>query len=165
MNQPVPTSLLPTATELPDSDNPNLQYLFVAEFADGSTISQTPDDQSLLDAAKPAIHDVLEYSKSSALVRFHVTDGNIWYMVDLRDGTFEVNGIPFEAFDPYNNPYVKLEGSLRLIYFPNTDIVQVVDQNSPKKVTGYKHSMRRYFLGWQFTDKKGKNYQQTIAIR
>jgi hypothetical protein len=137
----------------------------VAEFADGNRITQTPEDQSMLDPDQQAFYDVLEYSKQSALIKFYLTDGNMWYMVDLRDGTFEINGVPIEAFDPYNNPYVRLTPPLRLIYFPKTDIVDVVNQNSMDKVTGYKQSMVRYFLGWQFTDAKGKNYQQTIAIR
>jgi hypothetical protein len=160
--QPAPD---PIAGMYPRLAHPSLQYLFVAEFEDGEQIAQTAEDQSMTDPSKSAFYDVLQKSKEVAVTRFHLTNGHIWYTVDLRDGSFEANGLSFEAFDPYNNPYIRLNGPLRLIYFPNTDLVKVIDQNSLDKVTDFRHSMVRYFIGWQFTDKNGKNYQQTIAIR
>lgn len=140
--------------------SPFLNYLFVAEFADGEIIQQTPEDQSLIEPTKSAFYDVLEKSKTIKLQRFHLANEHNIYTVDLRDGSFEVNGLSFEAHDQY----LEIEQPLRLIYFRENHVLSAVDSNSNDKITPYKHYVNRYFIGWQFT-KDGKNYQQTIAIR
>lgn len=77
-----------------------LKYLFVAEFEDGSLIEQTQEDFSKLDPTKNQMHDVRNHS--AELVRFTLCNqekcrGPISMIVslDLRDGTFKVNGFPF----------------------------------------------------------------------
>lgn len=150
--------------------NPSLRYLFVAEFINGERLTQTLEDRSEIDPSKNAFYDVMQRSKQVALARFHLTDGHQWYSVDLRDGSFEINGIPFETFDPHNNPYGRITPPLRLIYFVSDDsravnkLVKVTNPNDTNKVMDYHYSAKRFLLGWQFTD-GGKNYQQTIAIR
>lgn len=73
-----------------------LKYLFTATFADGTTIEQTPEDRSAIDPEKRSqFFDVLERSKSVKLVAFVLKGEGREYGVDLRDGHFEIDGVPF----------------------------------------------------------------------
>jgi len=92
---------------------PQLNYLFVAEFDDGTFIEQTPEDQSHTRDGKSALYDV---QSKTGLIRFSlvsVNDNPNVFTVDLRDGLFELNGVPFGVHEQYFIP----TSPLRLIYW------------------------------------------------
>lgn len=129
---------------------PFLRYLFVAELSDGSLIAQTPEDKSELAEGKSAFYDVLQ--REDDIVRFHLQDGVNWYTVDLRDGLFEVNGMPFYAHSQFQVP----ELPLHLIYFRETVAERRGDGSQ-------NHFVNRYFIGWWYK-KEGEKIEQTIAF-
>ena len=139
-----------------------LRYLFIAEFDDGTQIAQTPEDKSEHREDKSAFWDV-QYQQGDfaeqqpeqvkKLIRFHLTDRNNWYTVDLRDGLFEINGLPFAAHDQLFTP----NQPLTLIYFRETKS----DLHGSGEVNQY---VNRYFLGWWCLDGEGNKLKQTIAI-
>jgi hypothetical protein len=131
-----------------------LRFLFVAEFEDGSQLAQTHEDASQFDPSKSAFFDVLKYSESKKLTRFHLTDKLNWYTVDLRDGLFEVNGMAFAAHPQYFVP----NPPLTLIYFRETRAEKLNDGTE-------RHYVNRYFLGWWCLGPDGAKVEQTIAIK
>lgn len=133
-----------------------LKYLFVAEFADGTRITQTPEDVSQTEPLKSAFYDVLEYEKQSPLVKFslgHVVEDK-WAIVDLVDGHFELNGIPFYL-------HLNLPGTpkFRIVYYRirTEQLTMTGDTRVPSSLEP------SYMLGWQTTI-DGKNYQEVIII-
>src|ERR1035441_4286275 len=104
-----------------------MKYLFQAHFADGSSITQTPEDISTLIPTKSAFYDVLQ--REDDLISFGLFAAGHTYAVDLTDGHFEVDHNPFAAQDPRT----KLDPSskFRLIYFRkvrrafNTDLEEL----------------------------------------
>lgn len=151
-NQPtVRQAILPKSSV--QLTGPFLAYLFVAEFKDGTTLAQTPEDKSELREDKSAFYDVLQ--RENDLARFHLSDGNNWYTVDLRDGVFEINGLPFYA----HSQFTEIEPPLHLIYFRETHrLYGTVPDGVPA------HYVNRYFIGWWFKDEAGNKVEQTIAI-
>ena len=101
-----------------------LRYLFGARFADGSELFQGPEDQSRVDPNRSAFFDLCEKGADDGLaldsdgvaiprgdIDLFELRGEHAYLVDLRDGHFEVDGTPFSMEIP--PPGTKL----RLIYF------------------------------------------------
>ncbi len=89
-----------------------MQFLFRAFFKSGLEFSQNPEDISPHNPEKSCFWDVLQaIDKGEELWMFLLSDGNISYLVDLRDGAFEVNG---SAFYFTNDVPVS---NRRLIYF------------------------------------------------
>lgn len=135
----------------PPAPQPTGQYLthlFVAEFADGTSYQQNPEDISLIDPAKSSYYDIA--LRKDEVVRFSITDGMNWYTVDLRDGAFEVNGLPFEAHDQFATLPEKME----LVYF----------REWRHEYPNVNQTPNRYFIGWEGKTRGGKNIKQTIAI-
>jgi|GEM_PF-6432585 len=86
-------------------DIPNTHF-FVAFFEDGTRVEQNADDKSEKHPEKNCFYDVLEHQKVSRLVSFvlagpfdrdRLNEQQLvhTYGVDLRDGHFEVDGVPF----------------------------------------------------------------------
>lgn len=134
-----------------------LKYLFTAEYEDGSTYVQPEDDISRLhkgteDFTPSSFRDV----KQDELVAFSLSDGKDTYKVDLRTGDFSVNGkeisLHEQNFDPYCN-------DLKLIYF------REVRKEFNSGTGEVAHYINKYFMGWQCTDKDGKNHQLTIGVK
>lgn len=75
-------------------------FHFVATFADGSQIFQNEEDVSPISPGKNCYYDVLDRASVDQLVSFVITDGTRVFGVDLRDGHFEVNGLPFFQHRP-----------------------------------------------------------------
>lgn len=76
-----------------------MKYLFVADYADGTRYEQGPADESLQDPKRNAFFDIhyKPFKPEEELIRFSlVGDGHV-YTVDLRDGHFEVDGVPFRV--------------------------------------------------------------------
>jgi hypothetical protein len=72
-------------------------FHFVATFADGTQIFQNEEDRSEITPGKNCYYDVMGRAD---LVSFVITDGEQVFGVDLRDGHFEVNGVPFFQHRP-----------------------------------------------------------------
>ena len=132
-------------------------WLFIAHFDDGSVIEQTQADASVTGKGS-AFTDVVNKEGLVAFELAHV-DGQQQVLVDLTTGTFVVNGTPMvvhaDTFDPERY-------DLRLVYFRETQIDQHLDAEGNS--TSVDHYVRRYFVGWQTTDAKGKNVQHTIGV-
>lgn len=131
-------------------------FHFVATFADGSRIYQDSDDRSKIDPSKSQFFDVREYSRlESPLISFVLTDPkqSMIYGVDLRDGHFEVNGLPFF---PYRADREILK-DFRVIYFRNVRHDKYAD-------TGEVVSYLGYTIGFQAKDRKGRNVQHIMKI-
>lgn len=146
----------------------NLKYLFTAYFEDGHVIRQDASDKSLVDpeGKKSLFFDVLEYEKTSKLIRFELQTASKFSFINpshfasinLKTGKFTVNGLEIESGDQYFEP----TEPLRIVYFRETRVEQDISQKDGK-MAGQRFYVNRYFLGFQ-TNWKNKNYQCTIAL-
>lgn len=128
-----------------------LKYLFTATYEDGSQLRQLPDDVSTRDPKRSAYYDI-DHDK---LVSFALVghEPATHYLVDLRDGHFEVNGVPFRMHEEPNLTV------FRLIFFrQHTHHMRV----GPAANEELAHQIV-YRMGWQCTV-DGKNYQQIMQI-
>jgi hypothetical protein len=123
-----------------------LKYLFGVHYKDGTEFFQTPEDVSTTNSLKSAYYDV----RQEDIELFQLNGEGATYLVDLRDGHFEIDGVPFYAQIPP-------EGSeLRLIYFRRHRHHFNIGMDEVK------HEIE-YHFGWQTTH-EGKNYQQTLIL-
>jgi len=85
-----------------------MKYLFECYFNDGTIIKQTSEDISCSDPSKSAFFDV--HQKLHQIIYFGLYGSGHMYVVDLRDGHFEIDGVPFriDGAEP---------STLELIYF------------------------------------------------
>lgn len=134
-----------------------LKYLFVAEFANGYRILQNFEDKSSKDPLKSEFYDVLEYEKKSPLIKFSIghTKEDKSASVDLIDGHFELNGIPFFLHLNLPSPNPKF----RIVYYRirTEQLTMTGNDRIPSSLDP------SYMLGWQSTI-EGKNYQEVIII-
>jgi hypothetical protein len=129
-----------------------MKYLFTVLLQDGTYIEQTPEDKSVIDPYKSAYYDVLEAEKkgNKPLVFVLMGPGSD-FLVDLRDGRFEINGAPIFLHD--HSPAF---GEYRLIYYRNRKkiftqgYVEIGDETT-------------YHFGWQNTV-NGENIQHVMRI-
>src|SRR5204863_10085121 len=136
-------------------------YLFIATFADGSQIFQNEDDVSPNDPEKNCFFDVLERINGGDMpVSFGITGERGFFGVDLRDGHFEVNELPF--FQHRSEQKGQNYKDFRLIYFrtPKIDIEMNNETGQQTPVRGWVFS---YTFGWQVTH-EGKNEQRTFTV-
>jgi hypothetical protein len=136
-------------------------YHFVATFRDGSQIFQNEDDVSPLDPTKNCLFDVLEREKAGdGPVSFGLIGPLGFFGVDLRDGHFEINGIPFFM----HRPEQKGENykDFRLISFRTPRINIEMDTKTGKQ-TPVKGWVFSYTFGWQVTH-EGKNVKRTFTV-
>lgn len=139
-------------------ENTPLQYLFTVLFKDGSSITQTLEDVSVLDPKRPAFFDVQEKMKEvepKALILESVSGLNK-AAVSLEDGHFEIDGSVFFVGDAPDR-----KTPLRLIYFRRNyrDFKMGMDMQT-EQVAHHIH----YYFGWQTTTEEGENIQRTIGI-
>lgn len=151
-----------------------LRYLFAAEFLDGSRLEQTPEDVSSANAKRSAFYDlcqrneygdVLQDEAGLALVRddiayFGITDGERFFVVDLRDGHFEVNGIWFRP-EPVAHPEIPAGGRYRLLYFRDHQQDIIVAGDGSKSLGEHRMAYR---MGWEYSLPDGRKWQQTIVV-
>ncbi|HEX8196353.1 MAG TPA: hypothetical protein VF571_09210 [Pyrinomonadaceae bacterium] len=123
-----------------------MKYLFTAQFNDGEEYRQTTEDKSLTTEGKSAFYDI----KDRDIKTFKLEGDGHTYLVDLTDGHFEIDGVPFGAGKP-----VLADEPLRLIYFRRNYI-----HHAGTEILGHDID---YFMGWQ-TTVNDKNYQQIIQI-
>ncbi len=144
-----------------------LRYLFEAHLQDGTIIKQTLADTSTAEPLmRSAYYDVAQQIDN--VILFGLYNDKNSYVVDLRDGHFEINGIPFSA-QPVTSPCISEGGKFKLIYFRDHQQELVVnasvgDDNSvSQNYTSGSHS-HQYRMGWEYTDPNNKIYTQTIVI-
>lgn len=162
--------LRPTHTEL--------KYLYEAEFADGSQLLQPEDNVSSLrptfDAhghRPSAFYDVLERAKTVPLTQFSLIGDGHRFTVDLQDGHFEIDGIPFQAHHQALLVRSTKKSPLVPIYFRETQLknsqkfrLNEVGEWELDESDTQEKTVSRYFIGWQTKLDNGENIQQTIAV-
>lgn len=134
-----------------------LKYLFIAEFVDGSIIEQDASDKSLIDPAKRSrFFDVMQAIESGTqLRRFTLVEQGPEanrYAVDLRDGSFAVNGKTFRMHEGDLT-----QAGLRIIFWrAHTHTYHQLSGNELGHDIVYR-------MGWQYT-MNGTNYQEVMEI-
>ena len=130
-----------------------LKYLFDVEFTDGSTYTQTPADRSVFDPEKRScFYDVMQLIEQGKQIKlFLLSDGKNGFLVDLSDGHFEINGIPFFMHEQRDLT------DFRIIFFRQ----HTHHFNQDNKEIGHEITYR---MGWQTNDKDGKNVQRVMEI-
>ena len=125
-----------------------LKYLFSAKYKDGSIYEQNPEDISITDPLRSCYFDL----KQEEIELFELTDKKNYYLVDLSDGHFEINNVPFYLHDKAL-PLI----NMRLIFFR---------QHTHTLSEGNKYQSHEimYRYGWQANDEKGNNIQHIIEI-
>lgn len=143
---------------------PKLDYLFRAEFSDGSSIKQNQEDTSSLVPTKSQYYDVLQ--KEDKLVRFALVcaDDPSYEAasVDLTTGQFTFEGAEVPYCDPSAGAIdAVLHGTepipFRLIYFRRVYQHRIMGEEV--SCTSETH----YFIGWQLTV-DGTCYKQTLRL-
>jgi hypothetical protein len=138
-----------------------LSYLFEAHFNDGTMIQQTPEDVSKIDSAKSAYFDVMQ--RLSDVVVFGIFNDDHSYVVDLRDGHFEIDGVPFKvtsAAGPEEEMEIPADQKFELVYFRRHIHITAVGAELPVELS---HTVD-YHLGWT-TVIDGKELRRTISAR
>lgn len=131
-----------------------LKYLFTAHYNDGTTYEQNEEDRSTKEPEKRSCFFDVDHSK---LERFTLKGGGQEYTVDLTDGHFEINGVPFLAHEEEG---VK---DIRLIFWRKHkhSFNQKVDGHSLPEETS--HTMS-YIIGWQGKH-ADKNIQRFVEFK
>ena len=122
-----------------------LQYLFKATYLDGTVYLQTPEDTSCTDPKRSCFFDL----KLDQLKTFQLEGNGHTYLVDLADGHFEVDGVPFR-FHEYPLTEIKL------VYFRRHT------HNFNIAMEEQSHTMCFRF-GWQ-ADENGKQVQRIMEL-
>jgi len=131
------------------------KYLFVAEYDDGTTYIQSPDDHSINhDPTKehnPSSFSDVDHDK---LIRFHLIEPKEGEQipictVDLRDGHFEMYGTPFTIHEQFVEPK-----DLKLIYFRDvrrerTIKATVQEDGTIAEEVSDNDYIAKYYIGWQ----------------
>lgn len=127
-----------------------LKYLFGVHYKDGTEFFQTSEDISSRDPTRSAFYDVNQ--EEVELFQLNNVEGHT-YLVDLRDGHFEIDHIPFFARIPPTGAV------LRLIFFRRHRRNFHVGLEGPEQLS---HEVE-YHFGWQ-TTVEGCNIQQTLIL-
>ncbi len=90
-----------------------LSYLFECHLNDGTLIQQTEEDVSTIDPTRSAYYDVVQ--RKADVEAFGIFNDQHTYAVDLRDGHFEIDGVPF--FIMSGDPGLAEDQKLELVYF------------------------------------------------
>lgn len=135
----------------------NLAYLFTCRFTDGTAIQQTQEDVSVADSTRSAFYDVVQrLTEVETFTLIQQRSGRQHsFSVDLRDGHFEIDGVPFFS---QAEELPSVPKSYRLIYFHRHQHRVIQGQ----AMTGDASSVV-FHIGWQATI-DGKNFQSTIAV-
>jgi hypothetical protein len=126
--------------------NPMLKYRFHAVYADGTFFVQNEEDVSARDPARSAFYDV----DQSRLEAFALAGEGHTYAVDLTDGTFAIDGVPFRM---HEGPL----SDLQLIFF----------RRHTHTISGQFKELAHqtvYRLGWQATNSAGRRVQRVMEL-
>jgi hypothetical protein len=163
---------------MPESNIMHLKYRWIAEYYNGETLEEPEDGKSRIhpyDAEndfQPSAYRDIDHGK---LVKFHLfgTDPEVEserWAVDLRDGHFEHNGIPFIVHPQFldaNTLYIP--SNLELVFFRETrkehDVTSTVreDGTTDDQVTAIRETVNRYFFGWK-QNINGKAHTYTVGV-
>lgn len=129
-----------------------LKYLFIAEYNDGSTYNQTPEDVSIKEPEKRSAFFDVDHTRlvKFSLVEQGTSNGHV-YSVDLRDGHFEVDGVAFCMHEG-------LVAGLELIFFRRHTHTYTQSNVSTKEID---HEIV-YRIGWKV--KKNNAFQRVMEI-
>jgi hypothetical protein len=127
-----------------------LAYLFECHFEDGTILFQTPTDVSSIDSSKSAFYDVS--LRLAEVEVFGLVNNEHTYAVFLKDGHFEIDGVPFELTS--GDDCIPVGTAFRLVYF----------RRHRHQFGGVEDHLVTYHFGWQATI-NGKNLQRTISLR
>lgn len=129
-----------------------MNLLFTCYFEDGTFYTQNPQDVSINNPTKSCYFDILEKEKTgNNPLAFCLTRNNSddYYLVDLRDGAFEINNTRFFLHQEDNI------GPFKLIYYRTNNLY--VTAGLPDSLS------IRYNFGWQ-TNFNGENIKKIITI-
>lgn len=140
---------------------PELNYLFIAEYIDGTLFKQTPEDKSKIDSSRNCYYDVLQSGKK--IRRFSVVGKGNQITVDLGNGVFYINGLPV-LLESEKLPCLPQKFEL-IWYHQVTRDQNVTFEKKTGKVlkTEDMPEFREYFVGWK-CNINGKSYQQKIGV-
>lgn len=133
-----------------------LKYLFECHFVDGTVYQQNPEDTSTSIPGKSAFTDVLQ--RIDDVVVFGIFNNETTYAVDLRDGHFEINQVPFEIALP-DDLVLSEDVKFDLVYFRRVKHNQVLGQLMTEESTTID-----YHFGWK-TTVNDKEYQQVLIVK
>ena len=142
------------------TDNP-MKYVFVVEYLDGSTFVQNDKDVSAIDPARSAFFDVAQ----DQVKTFSLWGDDHAYLVDLRDGHFEVDGVTFKMHEPN-----EALPPFRLIFFRRhrhqmTAHLQMNSQRTWEQTQREPETHEIVFrMGWQALNARGENIQRVMEI-
>lgn len=124
-----------------------LDYLFIAELANGSIYKQSPDDK-----ARFTVGSSFSDIANQPLKKFSLVGKGHIFTIDLLDGHLEIDGRKL-----YPPTEVLAGAKLRLIYYRTvTRSVLIGPDGKPLPPTV------KYVLGWQY-DLGGKNYKWEVG--
>lgn len=131
-----------------------MKYLFKVLYNNGDVYEQNEDDVSVTDPKKSCYFDV----KQDQVKAFALCGKGHTYLVDLKDGHFEIDGIPFVMHE--ENDLLK---DFRLIYWRRHthSFNQRIDAHSQPEEIAHNIVFR---FGWQATNPKGQNIQEVMQI-
>jgi hypothetical protein len=137
-----------------------ISYLFECHLNDGTLIQQTEEDVSKIDPARSAYYDVVQ--RKADVEVFGIFNDDHTYAVDLRDGHFEIDGLPFNVLS--GDPELPTDQKRELVYFRRHVQIMVVGGDGTEE----DHSVE-YFIGWKTTVKNAagedEEIKRTISIK
>lgn len=133
-----------------------LAYLFECHLTDGTVIHQSPEDVSQINLSRSAFFDVAQ--RLDDVQVFGLYNDEHTYAVDLRDGHFEIDGVPFNI----HTALIELlpEQKLELVYFRRHVHISTQGQVMSEDQS---HTIE-YFFGWKTTIDE-KEVTQTISVK
>ena len=134
-----------------EAATPDLKWLFIAEYDDGSQYHQTPVDAAVGSKPGSAFTDV----DVARVVKFGLTSDEETWAVDLKDGSFWHDGKKFHIFDPD-----VVLSDRELIYWRRVYRSLGVTPDTMLDL-GFR---MRYYFGWKAKDKDGNIIERTLWI-
>lgn len=131
----------------------HFKYLFKCLFKDNTILEQTQSDISQSNPQKSAFYDIQQRLGDVMAFALYNTETKDEYLVDLRDGHFEINQVSFKVYCEDNL------SNIRLIYFRRH--VHLFNVGAANEETSHKVS---YNFGFQAVDSCGKNVKHIITL-
>lgn len=142
-----------------------LKYHFTAIYKDGSTYKQNEEDVSTTDPKRSCYFDV----KQEELKAFMLYDEHNVFLVNLENGSFEINGVLFVMHEGHVKKVSDGRGGIKEIIVPLTDFRLVFFRRHThsflvgnEKNEEMSHEIV-YRMGWQCTV-EGVNYQEVMQF-
>ena len=131
-----------------------MKYQFIARLKDGKDFRQDPEDRHPTKPDKSSYTHLMEEAEvHGGIVLFQLIGKDHIYLVDLRDGHFEIDGIAFES---QGKNYMLKPNNLELVYY--RDITRKFNHWLETETE------TRFRFGWKMKD-GDKVYQQTVSIK